>query len=117
MRGREVFECPVGARIHAFLPIPPSWGKRKKELALSGDVLPTTKPDVDNLIKSVIDGLNKIVFLDDSYIVDLSSSKRYSRTPRVIAEIYEVPGTASQEMSPKKRNRVVSKHQAVSVQK
>lgn len=37
------------------------------------------KPDLDNLIKSVVDGLSGILFEDDKQIVALHASKRYAR--------------------------------------
>ena len=48
-----------------------------------GKILPTKKPDVDNVVKSIFDGLNKVAFKDDTQIVELHCSKRYSYTPRV----------------------------------
>lgn len=39
----------------------------------------TKKPDLDNLVKSVLDGLVKGQILeDDKYITDLTISKRYT---------------------------------------
>lgn len=38
---------------------------------------PAVRPDLDNLVKSVIDGMNGVVFLDDKQIVHLSAAKRY----------------------------------------
>ena len=38
---------------------------------------PTVKPDIDNLIKSVLDPLNGIIWGDDSQIVEIAVSKRY----------------------------------------
>jgi Holliday junction resolvase RusA-like endonuclease len=38
----------------------------------------TMKPDIDNLIKGVMDGLNKIAFKDDCQVVDLIIKKRYA---------------------------------------
>lgn len=41
-------------------------------------VMHTKKPDIDNLIKSVCDGLNKIAYKDDSQIVKLASEKIFA---------------------------------------
>ena len=39
--------------------------------------LPIIKPDLDNLIKSTIDAMKKLVFKDDNVIVDIQASKRW----------------------------------------
>ena len=38
----------------------------------------TVKPDLTNIIKGIEDGLNKVAYKDDSYIVDLVGHKRYA---------------------------------------
>ena len=45
----------------------------------------TTTPDLDNLEKSVLDGLNEVAYTDDKLVVMKSSSKRYvtDGVPRV----------------------------------
>ena len=41
--------------IDAYLPVPQSKSKKWKELANSENILPTVKPDLDNLIKNILD--------------------------------------------------------------
>ena len=43
-----------------------------------GELLPILRPDLDNLAKSVLDGMSGIVFTDDSQITDLEINKRYT---------------------------------------
>lgn len=50
---------------------------------LSGDIRPTKKPDMDNVIKIIADSLNKIAYRDDTQIVDCQVRKFYSEKPRV----------------------------------
>ena len=38
----------------------------------------TTKPDADNLVKAVKDGLKGVIFKDDSQVMNLKVLKRYS---------------------------------------
>lgn len=47
--------------------------------------------DLDNLLKALFDGLNNIVFLDDSQIVQLSAQKFYDVDERIDIKIWEVP--------------------------
>lgn len=70
-------------KIMVYKSIPKSFNKEKRRLAESGKILPVVKPDVDNYVKAVLDGLNGILFLDDKLICDLSVGKRYSNYPRV----------------------------------
>lgn len=61
----------VFARIRFNITKPPSYSKKV--------VHATRKPDVDNLVKAVLDGLvNGKIIYDDDCITDLSVSKRYA---------------------------------------
>lgn len=63
--------------------IPKSFSKKKRELANEGKIYPVVKPDIDNYVKSVLDGLNGVLFIDDKQIVDFRAIKKYSDNPRV----------------------------------
>jgi Holliday junction resolvase RusA-like endonuclease len=63
--------------------VPISWSKKKAAAALAGQVLPTRKPDADNVVKAVFDGMNGVVWRDDVQAVDLQLRKRYGTTPGV----------------------------------
>lgn len=68
--------------------IPKSWNKAKRKQAIEGDKLPTTKPDIDNVVKTVMDAFKGIVWRDDSQVVEVKAQKFYSDAPliRIIAE-------------------------------
>ena len=61
-------------------------GKRK----LAGEVRPTKKPDIDNILKAVLDSLNGIAYIDDSQVVALSAEKYYAEQPRVEIVLSEI---------------------------
>ena len=71
------------ANIIAYYPIAKSTGKKKRQQMLAGLIWPTKKPDLDNVIKSILDALNKVAYHDDTQIVSLSMEKFYSDSPRV----------------------------------
>jgi len=50
----------------------------------------TKKPDIDNLLKAILDGLNGIAFDDDNQITDVILKKRYSFDPRTEILITEL---------------------------
>lgn len=82
-------EGPVKATITAYMPIPKSTSKKKKALMLERKILPTKKPDWDNIGKIVTDALNEIAYHDDKQITSCTVEKYYSNQPRVQVEIEE----------------------------
>lgn len=60
-----------------------SSSRKKAEAAEQGDILPVSKPDVDNYLKGVKDALNGVIWKDDSQVTDVIARKRYSARPRV----------------------------------
>ena len=67
---------------------------RKRALAITGEVLPVGKPDLDNLVKAVLDGIRVIVISDDAAIVDVRAAKRYGIEPKTICTIGPLCRTA-----------------------
>ena len=57
---------------------------------LENKVFPTTKPDTDNIAKSILDSLNGIAYKDDKQVVDLRVRKQYAEVPSVSVWISEV---------------------------
>ena len=82
-QGFEMIEGPCSLDILAFFEVPKSKSKKFKERALEGLERPTKKPDADNIVKAILDALNKLAYKDDSSIVYLSVGKYYSDVPRV----------------------------------
>lgn len=81
---QELITGPVHLEMTFYQPTPKKYHtKPKQELIAAGILLPTTKPDVDNLAKGVKDGLTKIIWQDDSQVVSMLVRKLYSMTPRV----------------------------------
>ena len=82
------------------------WKKKYKGLILKGAVkldlvfvfkkaktckktLHTQRPDIDNLQKSILDGLNKVAFVDDCQVIELNSKKVFASTDAVLISITE----------------------------
>ena len=89
MGDMEPLETPVSAYLYFRLPIPKSYSKKRSKDCLSGLEQHVKKPDIDNIVKSVLDGLNGIVFLDDCQIVSLHCKKLYASEPGVDLYITE----------------------------
>ena len=86
MQGRDPFDGPVVLRCCAYRQIPASWSAKKRAAAEAGDLLPVSKPDLDNYVK-MMDALNGIVVRDDSQIVSAVIHKRFSLQPRLAIDV------------------------------
>lgn len=73
--------------IIAYFGMPKSASKKKRKAMLEGDIVPTKKPDADNIAKIILDGLNGIAFEDDAHVTSLSVDKAYSVEPHVYVVI------------------------------
>lgn len=83
MRGRDLLTGAVAVTVLAVLSIPQSWPTKKRMLALTGELQPTGRPDVDNLAKSFLDASNGVIFEDDAQVVELVATKRYGLEPKL----------------------------------
>ena len=63
----------------AYYKIPKSYTKKRIKNILDGMEKPTKKPDVDNIIKIVLDSLNKVAYEDDKQVVKVSLEKLYTK--------------------------------------
>lgn len=82
----------VAVMIKAFFPIMKSWSKKVKEEIMVGDYdgkqVPSIKrPDIDNVVKTILDGLNTVAYGDDCQIYSLHCEKYYSEVPRTEVSI------------------------------
>ena len=78
---------PLSVRIVEYRAIPESWSKKRRAEALAGVIRPTGRPDMDNVIKAILDSLNGRMWRDDSQVVSLHAEKRYGEIPRAEVEI------------------------------
>lgn len=86
-----VFEkgVPLKAEITIAFSIPQSYTKKKQEQCRNGLLVPTKKPDIDNVIKCIFDAIsNDYCFHDDSQVTEVVAEKIYSETPYVDVKIY-----------------------------
>lgn len=83
--GSQRFEdnTPLKVKITAYYGIPQSKSNSKKEMMRSNKIIPTKKPDCDNVAKAILDALNQLAYKDDAQIAELTVLKRYSDNPRV----------------------------------
>ena len=89
----DFYRCAIQIRLTFNMPIPKSTTKRDRRLISEGVFKFTKKPDVDNLVKAVLDALNGVAFEDDSLITKIVAEKKYteseSGTQMIITEDVE----------------------------
>jgi len=92
MRGRKPLAGALELGMMAYLPIPQSWSRGQREAAARGTLLPTSKPDGDNILK-LIDSLNGVVWADDAQVTDTVVRKRYATDPmlRIVVREMGIP--------------------------
>lgn len=82
---REPIAGPVWLEVAAFFAPAPSWSKRKRVGHLG---MPhCQRPDADNLVKAIWDGLNRIAFADDAQIAECVVRKRWAEVPQTIVTV------------------------------
>ena len=81
------FEGRVQVEINALFEVPKSTKKADKELMLSNQINPTKKPDIDNIVKIILDAMNGIAFKDDTQITKINVEKTYSIQEKVQIKI------------------------------
>ncbi len=94
MRGCPLFETAMAVEVDVVCSVPKSYSGKLTTRCLAGEVRPTKKPDVDNVLKAVFDGMNGVVWKDDVQAVQVLVSKRYGPTPGVHVRV------AAMEVSP-----------------
>lgn len=81
----------IAVRIDFFIPAP----KRRRW------PLPLGRPDVDKLARAALDGLTGVAFVDDSQVVDLHVTKRYTEPGEepgariVVTAVADLPAAAA----------------------
>jgi Holliday junction resolvase RusA-like endonuclease len=81
MGDRPVLTGPLSVRATFHLPRPVSAPKRI--------VVPATRPDVDKLVRALLDGVTGVAIADDALVVQLVAGKRYGTAPGVDVTIEE----------------------------
>jgi Holliday junction resolvase RusA-like endonuclease len=89
MGSSEPLDTPMTVAIYIRVGIPASFSKQKRKDALANIERPTKKPDIDNIAKCFLDGMNGIVYLDDKQVVSLHITKVYAETPAVEVMVKE----------------------------
>lgn len=92
MRGSAPFGGDCRIEVDIVCGVPARWSRRKREMALAGSIRPAKKPDSDNVLKAVCDGLNGVVWRDDVQAVEGCWRKFYGEAPSLRVRVANVEG-------------------------
>jgi Holliday junction resolvase RusA-like endonuclease len=84
--GGEVLEGPVSIRVVCLFDRPKSHSKKRRQYTEPK----TTKPDLDNVGKAILDALNEIAYNDDGQVFMLTVEKWYVGPYDSVGTIIEV---------------------------
>ena len=83
----------IRIKICAYLEVAKSHSKVKKQKMLDNELQCTKKPDIDNIVKVVLDALNKVAYQDDTQVVELVAIKRWGDVSKLRIIIEEIGET------------------------
>lgn len=84
----EPFQGPVEVCVAAFFEPPKSWSKKKRAELMHQTH--TQRPDLDNIVKAITDGLNRIAYADDSQIYYLMAEKRWAPEAQTVIYVSSI---------------------------
>ena len=84
----EPSEKPLRVWIVIMFEPPKSLSQKRKEQLLLTEY--TKKPDLDNLVKAILDGLNGIAYKDDNQIIEIEARKEYGKYDNIYIELEEI---------------------------
>lgn len=87
---REPLAGAVKVDLTFYLPVPKSTSGVRKRQMLNHVILPTKRPDVDNLAYLITNAMKSIIYCDDSQVVDLCMHKRYGAEPKTVVKIIPI---------------------------
>lgn len=94
MQGRSPYAGAVILRLCAYRAPPKGLSRARMAAALAGEIVPVSRPDIDNYEKLAADALTGIVWVDDAQIATAVIHKRYSDQPRLVIDVRSFAGQA-----------------------
>lgn len=86
----QPLEGPIHVKIFATFEPAKSWSKKKTQDHLGR--YHTQRPDLDNIEKAILDGLNRIAFADDSQVAWVEKRKIWGPSAKTVVTVEEIGG-------------------------
>lgn len=84
----EPFTGPIRIEVYAWFEIPPSLSAKKRSERLATRHM--QKPDLDNIVKTIKDGLNGIAYADDAQVSEIAAVKFWGTTGKCEVVVREL---------------------------
>ena len=85
----KMIDGRIKVSIIAYFSTPKATKKSDINEMLENNISPTKKPDIDNIVKVLLDSMNKFAFKDDNQITKLEVEKKYAQEDKVYVKIEE----------------------------
>lgn len=116
----EPLEGPLDVSLSFFFPRPKSHygtGKNSELVKTSAPVHHAQKPDIDNVIKSTLDGMNGVLYGDDKQVIRIWAEKRWAHRPdqsglALCIEVHEEPLADQQYQDQRSASASLTEHVA-----
>lgn len=86
---RHVSTKSIRISLYVFFAPNKSDTKRNREVKLRNAKAPKKKPDIDNVIKVVLDALNKVAYEDDTQVNEVHVERLFSKEEKLIVCLTE----------------------------
>lgn len=91
--GGVMLEGPVWVTVMMAYKIPEGVSKKDREAMLEMEIVPNCRPDIDNVLKAILDGLNGVAYHDDTQVAVVICERCYDETAYIEVDVSELLGT------------------------
>ena len=77
----------IAIEILCYVKVPEAMSRKRKEMAYRGELCPLRKPDLDNVMKAVLDACNGVVWRDDKEVTKAQIYRYYSDRPKLVVKV------------------------------
>ena len=88
--GKAFLNGAICAEISTYFPVTQSASKKKKHAMVADEIKYIKKPDLDNVVKALLDALNGVAYHDDAQVCEMHVRKKYAEAPRVVVVLTEI---------------------------
>jgi len=92
-RPEKLYDGPVEVELNFYMFRPKSVSVKKRPM-------PTVKPDLDKLVRTILDALKGKLYSEDARVCRITTSKEYDDPPRVEIKVSEIETFPEEVQSP-----------------